>query len=648
MHLRNLKIGMRLGIGFAVLLAMMAGMAGIGIWWLDGMRVETRELVSIEARNARLALEWLQESDTNGARVISTLRSADESLMSFWEPHIEASSKRIDELSMAIQASASHPAVKAAFQKAAVAREAYTAARKEAYSFRSDGNPDKANATLDNKLLPAITAYRVALREFADLQKSRMEQRSEGVSASAAMGRNLLLALTVGGLLFASGFALVLVRSITRPLDFAISVADEVAGGDLTRELVARYRDEPSMLIGAMGRMTANLRRAIQQVRHSSESVHTAASEIAAGNSELSSRTEQQASSLQETSSSMEQLTGTVKQNADASRQADQLAASASGVAQKGGQVVEQVVTTMQDINASSKKIADIIGVIDGIAFQTNILALNAAVEAARAGEQGRGFAVVAGEVRNLAQRSAEAAKEIKSLITASVERVETGSRLVEEAGQTMEEIVTSVKRVTDIIGEISSATTEQSHGLGQVSVAVNGLDQMTQQNAALVEQSAAAAESLKEQADRLAQAVNAFKLERTQTAEEAPLPYLTDTEPMAAARAIAPAAAPIELAAPASSPPLPDLSFPLPTRPAIPAPAAPRTDKAGANSGTKSAAAKSAAAKSGTGWTGGERRGPRRAKNVVRLGQSATPSGSSPSGPASPRTGTRDDWEEF
>jgi methyl-accepting chemotaxis protein len=248
-------------------------------------------------------------------------------------------------------------------------------------------------------------------------------------------------------------------------------------------------------------------------VQNATESIGTASAEIATGNQDLSARTEQTASNLQQAASSMEQLTGTVKQSADSARHANQLATSAAEVAARGGQVVSQVVATMDDINASSKKIADIIGVIDGIAFQTNILALNAAVEAARAGEQGRGFAVVASEVRSLAQRSAEAAKEIKGLIGASVEKVEGGSRLVADAGRTMAEIVSSVQRVSDIIGEITAASAEQSDGIGQINTSVSQLDQMTQQNSALVEQSAAAADSLKEQAVKLAQVVGTFKL---------------------------------------------------------------------------------------------------------------------------------------
>ena len=301
--------------------------------------------------------------------------------------------------------------------------------------------------------------------------------------------------------------------SITGPIAQAAELAGSIADGDLTREVTVHGKDETAQLLGALQRMQLSLRSLVGQVHEASDSIRNASGEVASGNADLSQRTEQAASSLQQTASSMEQLTGTVRNSADSARQASQLAASAASVAQRGGTVVMQVVATMDEINASSKKIADIIGTIDGIAFQTNILALNAAVEAARAGEQGRGFAVVASEVRSLAQRSAEAAREIKALIGASVERVDAGSQLVHEAGSTMTEIMASVQRVTDIIGEISAAAGEQSSGIGQVNGAVTQLDQMTQQNAALVEQSAAAAESLREQAERLAGVVGTFKL---------------------------------------------------------------------------------------------------------------------------------------
>ena len=308
-------------------------------------------------------------------------------------------------------------------------------------------------------------------------------------------------------------------HSITSPIGYAARVAESIAGGDLSNPIRVEGRDEAAALLGALARMQDSLRQVVGQVHESSLSIRGASAEVATGNTDLSQRTEEAANSLQQTASSMEQLTVTVRQSADAARQASQLATSAASVAQRGGQVVAQVVSTMDEIHAASKKIADIIGTIDGIAFQTNILALNAAVEAARAGEQGRGFAVVASEVRSLAQRSAAAAREIKTLIGASVERVDAGSRLVADAGSTMGEIVASVQRVSDIVGEISAAAGEQSSGIGQVNGAVTDLDRMTQQNAALVQQSAAAAESLKDQAERLSAVVSTFRLHTTSAA---------------------------------------------------------------------------------------------------------------------------------
>ncbi|WP_301259495.1 methyl-accepting chemotaxis protein [Eleftheria terrae] len=370
--------------------------------------------------------------------------------------------------------------------------------------------------------------------------------------------------------LLAASVALVLLlgwrvsRSIVGPIVSATEFAERVGGGDLTVVIDSQGQDEAARLQHGLAQMRDALQAMVSKVRTAADGIATASTEIAHGNQDLSVRTEQTASNLQQAASSMEQLTGTVKQSADAARQANQLASSASSVAARGGEVVSQVVTTMDEINVASKKISDIIGVIDGIAFQTNILALNAAVEAARAGEQGRGFAVVAGEVRSLAQRSAQAAKEIKSLITASTEKVESGSRLVEDAGATMSEIVASVQRVSDIIGEITAAAAEQSSGIGQVNGSVTQLDHMTQQNAALVEESAAAAESLKEQALRLGEVVGAFKL------SDAARPVQAAAAPVRATPLpAAPAAAPQATLRPAAS---------SPARAAAPAPAAVKT----------------------------------------------------------------------
>jgi methyl-accepting chemotaxis protein-2 (aspartate sensor receptor) len=353
-------------------------------------------------------------------------------------------------------------------------------------------------------------------------------------------------------------------RRIGEPLRALLDDVAAIGSGELTRRIASPRRDEVGAITRALDAMREQLRTSMLSVHQAADSIRTASTEIASGNADLSARTEQAASNLQQAASSMEQLTGTVAHSADAAAQANQLASSASAVASKGGEVVAQVVSTMDDIHASSRKIADIIGVIDGIAFQTNILALNAAVEAARAGEQGRGFAVVAGEVRSLAQRSAEAAKEIKALIGTSVDKVETGSKLVADAGATMNEIVASVQRVSDIIGEISAAAREQSSGLGQVNAAVADLDRMTQQNAALVEQSAAAAESLKEQARRLADVVATFKLGATAVPTVAPtaVPAVMKAPAVAARQP-----APEPKTAPALTPAAPAL------KPAAPAP---------------------------------------------------------------------------
>ncbi len=357
-------------------------------------------------------------------------------------------------------------------------------------------------------------------REPTRLLRAIQEKIDDGASAAVeAAAHDSQRAVRIGLILMAAGAiaglagSIACTRMILRPVDAVIGLARAVAAGDLTSEIRVQSRDEIGQLVQAIKDMQEGLRRVVSNVRSGVDSVGSASAQIAAGNHDLSSRTERQASSLQETAASMEQLTSTVRQSADSAHQANQLASSASAAASKGGEVVGQVVTTMEQIAAASRKIAEIINVIDGIAFQTNILALNAAVEAARAGEQGRGFAVVAGEVRNLAQRSAQAAREIKTMINDSVDKVASGSRLVDDARASMGDIVAQVQRVSDLISEISNASIEQSSGIGQVNEAITQMDQVTQQNAALVEQSAAAATSLKEQAARLAQAVALFKL---------------------------------------------------------------------------------------------------------------------------------------
>ena len=349
-----------------------------------------------------------------------------------------------------------------------------------------------------------------------NLQRANIDQVAAHIQSVYQESRNLMIGLAILQVALGWLFARSLALGITRPLEKAVNVAESVAAGDLTTRvdetLVAR-KDETGKLMHALEAMTGNLARIVGQVRSGTDAIGTASREIATGNLDLSARTERQAGALEETASAMEELTSTVAQNADNARQANQLAASASSVAQHGGEVVSQVISTMGSINESSRKIVDIISVIDGIAFQTNILALNAAVEAARAGEQGRGFAVVASEVRSLAQRSASAAKEIKTLIDDSVAKVGSGSELVSRAGTTMDEVVTSVRQVADIVAEITAASSEQSDGISQVNLAITDMDQTTQQNAALVEQAAAAAEAMQEQAARLSDVVSQFKV---------------------------------------------------------------------------------------------------------------------------------------
>jgi methyl-accepting chemotaxis protein len=379
------------------------------------------------------------------------------------------------------------------------------------------GNSERAKTILVDKETPAWRALRSFLLkelEASEKAKTAFEQQLAG---SIQKTRYTVVAVSVVAVLLCVALSWMLFRSVLQQLGgepgYAVSVSNHIAGGDLTMEVEVAREDGSASLLAGMKQMQENLRSMVLQIKSATDAISLASSEISRGNADLSQRTEEQASSLEETASSMEELTSTVKQNAENSRQANQFAAQASEVAVKGGAVVDRVVTTMSSINESSRKIVDIISVIDGIAFQTNILALNAAVEAARAGEQGRGFAVVAAEVRTLAQRSAAAAKEIKKLIDDSVHNVEDGTELVDEAGKTMLEIVAAVKRVTDIMGEISAASEEQSSGIAQVSQAVTQMDRTTQQNAALVEQAAAAAESMQTQAQNLVQAVAVFKL---------------------------------------------------------------------------------------------------------------------------------------
>jgi methyl-accepting chemotaxis protein-1 (serine sensor receptor) len=445
------------------------------------------------------------------------------------------------------------------------------AARRAALYQVADAFAASVSANEQAKIVDGAKQMQAAYTELSSaddaLRKYQFTQAQEGYDSTQSSFETLRIVTIVAiaaGVLAALFSYMTLRRAIARPIGEALAHFDAIAAGDLRRPVVVRSHDEMGQLLEGVGKMQRSLIETVRSVRSGSESIATATRQIAAGNIDLSSRTEEQASALQETASSMEELTGTVKQNAENARQASSLAANASEIANRGNAVVGQVVGTMGDINQSSAKIADIISIIEGIAFQTNILALNAAVEAARAGEEGRGFAVVAGEVRSLAQRSSAAAKEIKELIDTSVERVQSGSALVDEAGRTMTDIIGAVQRVTDIMGEIAAASAEQSNGIDQVARAVTQMDEVTQQNAALVEEAAAAAHSLEDQAGKLRTAVAVFQLEEgaLQSASGASQP-VRRAKPVSAARKAAPAA------------PKPVGGAPAPVAPAAPARAA-------------------------------------------------------------------------
>ncbi len=523
--LRNLRIGTRLSLTFGLILLLMGGGLGVGLWRIHDLADTNHRLGTVETEKLSVAHQWRAIVEFNWIRTLAIVRDGDPAKMALWQQEMDKSSegavaatKRMHDLELA-------PAGVALLDEIDAARNAYRGARAEFMKRLKAGEP--TGDTLERDIQPKSLRYLAAIDKFVDYQRSNVAATLLAGERSAAAAKWIVGGVGLVSLLLSAFLAWALTRSIVEPLRRTAGSARRIADGYLTEVLTPDGRDEVAGLIAAMAAMQKSLAAVVSTVRRNSDSVATASAEIAQGNGDLSKRTEQQASALQETAASMEQLSSTVKQNADNARQANQLALGASTVAAQGGEVVAHVVETMKGINDSSKRIADIIGVIDGIAFQTNILALNAAVEAARAGELGRGFAVVASEVRSLAQRSAEAAKEIKGLITTSVERVAQGAALVDQAGATMTDVVGSIRRVTDIMAEISSASIEQSAGVTQIGQAVSHMDQTTQQNAALVEQSAAAAESLKVQANALVQAVAVFKLgqERDGDAPTAPAP---------------------------------------------------------------------------------------------------------------------------
>ena len=551
MAIANMKVGTRLSLGFGLVLALLLLVASLGVYNMSTIHAKLERIVKENVVKTEL-VGTMSEAVHIVARVsrsvvLLTEQPAIREELAKVEQARAAYNKSVDALG---KMSATPQGVAIRERIAALAREARPM-NDQVFALALANQDAEATEVLMKQAGPSTQKWQQAMDEYAALQKEN--NQADADAATSAYQRARLLMLVLSGIAIAVGMvaAVVIARTLLRQLggepDYAAEVATRIAAGDLTVNVATRNDDAGSML-HAMKLMRDALASIVGEVRSGTETIASASTQIASGNQDLSARTEQQASSLEETASSMEELTSAVRQNNDHARQANQLAQSASAVAQQGGAVVSQVVDTMGAINDSSRKIVDIIAVIDGIAFQTNILALNAAVEAARAGEQGRGFAVVATEVRNLAQRSASAAKEIKALIGDSVEKVGIGSKLVEQAGQTMSEVVASVQRVTDIMADISAAGDEQSAGIEQVNQAVSEMDTVTQQNAALVEEAAAAAEAMQQQAANLERVVSVFRLDGGLRGATPAVPRQHNTAIIAAGPAKAPGALPLFL----------------------------------------------------------------------------------------------------
>ena len=515
MKIGNLNIGTRLGYGFGLVLLMLAVLSGISVVSMSTIQ----ERFDYNVKVTDVKVDALQEL----RHVIMLAIVSGRNMALLTDPAALAQEqKKLTEARQAYERvfatlnTMLTPEEKRHLDNVTAMRQAAIEAQKKVVALSSTIGQDEVVKKTISEVQPLQLKLLDEIRNLIDFIGKRADVANAEAAKTMAAARLTTLLLSGLAVLVGGTIAWWVTRSITVPLTQAVDVAGRIAQGDLTAQIKVNTGDETGQLLQSLKEMTVHLAHTIGQVRIGTETIATASGQIAVGNKDLSLRTEQQASSLEETASSMEELTSTVMANADSARQANQLAQSASDIASQGGVVVTQVVETMGSINASSRKIVDIIAVIDGIAFQTNILALNAAVEAARAGEQGRGFAVVASEVRSLAQRSADAAKEIKTLIGDSVDKVATGSTLVAQAGSTMEQVVASIRRVTDIMGEITAASSEQSAGIEQVNQAITQMDSVTQQNAALVEQEAAATASLKELADKLAIVVSEFKLDAT------------------------------------------------------------------------------------------------------------------------------------
>ena len=514
MKFPRLNTGLRVVASFAVVLLIMVCMSVVSLWRLETADSAASSLVNDKLAKQQLASELLGATQLNGLRAVSIARSDSLEVADIFQAQLNAGEKSLAALEARLAGLPHDAAEQDLLRNVASRKAAYLVLRAEIFKQKDMGRMQEVADLIDNKLDGVFKGYIAALEKLLDYQTGQARALAEESASQFTVSRVLLVGLGAAALAIGALLAALLTRSIVAPLKQAAALTERVAGGDLSVAIEHGHSDEFGQLFDALSHMTERLATTVGKVRDGALAIDTASREIASGNLDLSRRTEHQAGALEETASAMEELTVAVKQNSSHAREANQLALSASAVAGKGGKVVSEVVGTMDSINDFAHKIVDITSVIDGIAFQTNILALNAAVEAARAGEQGRGFAVVAGEVRNLAQRSASAAKEIKTLINDSAERIASGSALAQAAGATMTDIVASVQKVTAIMGAISQASLEQEHGIEQVNRAVGGMDSVTQQNAALVEEAAAAADAMHLQAVELARQVGYFRLD--------------------------------------------------------------------------------------------------------------------------------------